>query len=118
VYIRRKVIKILAFHKTDKLENTMEKSYKIQIFKSMIQYLLESDYTLKNIADLTGFSIKNIRAIYFEDCMVVENHLSEIRLVKLFNIFLEMQIKKNAYSSKSPIEMQIMQRAPYAVSTE
>jgi hypothetical protein len=45
-------------------DGTMEKTTKTQIYKGMIQYLLEStNYTLKNIADLTDSSLKNIRLI-------------------------------------------------------
>lgn len=71
----------------------MEKITKIQIYKGMIQYLLEStSYTIKNIADLTNSSIKNIRSIYLGDQMPIY-FPSEVQLIKLYQIVLEIQTK-------------------------
>jgi hypothetical protein len=62
---------------------------KLQIYKGIIQYLLDStNYTIKNIAEVTNSSVKNIRAIYYED--KIPAHFSEINLVKLYHMILEL----------------------------
>lgn len=70
----------------------MKANPKIQIYKGMIQYLLESThYTLKSIADLSNSSIKNIRIIYCEERMPL-NFSSELQLVKLYHAILELNL--------------------------
>jgi hypothetical protein len=59
----------------------------------MIQYLLElTKYDLKHIADLSDSPLKSIRSIYFDDYLPT-NFLSELQLVKLYQIILEIQFK-------------------------
>ena len=62
---------------------------KLQIYKGIIKYLLDStNYTIKNIAEVTNSSVKNIRTIYCED--QIPAHFSEINLVKLYHMMLEL----------------------------
>ena len=75
----------------------MEINSKLQIYKGMIQYLLEStNYTLKNIADLSNSSIKNIRTIHCDN-LIPPNFASEIQLVKLYQMILEINIDQRTY---------------------
>lgn len=67
----------------------MGTNFKLQIYKGMIQYLLEStNYTLKNIADHTGASIEHLRSIYIGDQIPI-NFSAELQLIKLYQIILE-----------------------------
>ena len=73
------------------------KTSELQIYRGIIHYLLGStNYTLKNIADLSNCPITHIRLIYFDDCLP-ENFSSEIYLVKLFHMVLEMNINQEKY---------------------
>lgn len=73
----------------------MENNYQLQIYKGMIQYLLEStNYTLKSIADLSDSSVKNIKSIYYDD-FIPQNFTSELQLVKLYLMILEINFNKN-----------------------
>jgi hypothetical protein len=73
----------------------MEQHSKLQIYKGMIHYLLETtDYTLKNIADLSNSSTNNLHSIYCND-QLPEYFPSELRLVKLYHIILECNITQN-----------------------
>lgn len=69
-----------------------DSSIKLQIYKGIIQYILDSThYTLKNIADLSGTTLNNIRAIYCNDvepCCLK----SEVQLLKLYQIILEINL--------------------------
>lgn len=70
----------------------MDVNFKLQIYKGIIQYLLKStNYTLKDIADLTNSSIKNIRSIYTDDQMP-RYFSSELQLVKLYQMILNIQV--------------------------
>lgn len=73
----------------------MTNNSKLQIYKGIIQYLLEStNYNLKNIADLSHISLNTIRAIYFDNQM--PSHFScEQQLVNLYHFILELKIKEN-----------------------
>jgi hypothetical protein len=76
----------------------MENHSKLQIYKGIIQYLLEStNYNLKNIAELTNSSIEHIRSIYCQN-MVPVDFLSESQLVKLYQIILDIHPKQNRRS--------------------
>ena len=76
----------------------MEKSFKLQIYKGMIQYLLVStNYTLDHIADLSNCSIKNIRSIYSDDLMP-PTFPSELNLVKLYHFIIELKIKERDFT--------------------
>ncbi len=73
----------------------MEEMSKIQIYKGMIQYILDAThYTLKNIADLSDSSLDNIRAIYCHNT-IAKNFKSEIALMKLYQIILEIRMNQN-----------------------
>jgi hypothetical protein len=70
----------------------MEGNFKLKIYKGIIEYLLQSTrYTLKNIADLSNASIDSIRAIYCHNVLPRE-FKSEVQLIKLYQIVLEMNI--------------------------
>jgi hypothetical protein len=65
-------------------------SCKLEIYKGMIQYLLEStNYTLKMIADLSDSSLQSIHSIYYEN-QIAPNFTSELQLVRVFQIILEL----------------------------
>ena len=73
----------------------MHQNTKVQIYQGMIQYLLDSThYTLKNIADLSNSSIKNIRSIHC-DGLIPPVFASELQLLKLYQMVLEININKN-----------------------
>jgi len=79
----------------------MHKSYKVQIYKGIIQYLLETtNYTLKNIADLSNSSLKNIRTIY-SDNLFPGNFFSEVQLVRLYQMILEINALETPVSRPS-----------------
>ena len=82
----------------------MQQNPKVQIYQGMIQYLLKStQYTLKNIADLSNASMKNIRLIHCDGCMP-SDFASELQLVKLYQMVLEYQKKtKNDVHTKKEI---------------
>lgn len=81
----------------------MENFSKLSIYKGIIQYLLDStNYDLKNIADLTNSSIKSIRSIYCEDLMSL-NLTSEVHLVKLFQMILEVNAQEKLFKKYLPI---------------
>lgn len=74
----------------------MYSSTKLQIYKGMIQYILDStQYTLKRIAALSNSSISNIRAIYHYD-EIPPNFPEEFQLVQLYQIILELEKKQRA----------------------
>lgn len=71
----------------------MERNCKLQIYKGMIQYLLDStNYSLKNIAELSNSSINNIQSIYYHNYLP-NGFKSGIYLTNLHQIILE--INKN-----------------------
>lgn len=81
----------------------MEKTSKLQIYKGIIQYLLDStNYSLKNIADLSNSSIKNIRAIYCDN-VVPLNFTSEAQLVRLYQMILEIHTQKMQFEKYLPL---------------
>lgn len=80
----------------------MQNGSKLQIYKGMIQYLLEStSYSLKNIAALTSSSIKHIHLIYFHD-YIPPRFASEFQLIKLYQIILEININKKKFQDYCP----------------
>jgi hypothetical protein len=80
----------------------MENNSKLQIYKGMIQYLLEStNYTIKNIAELSNTSINSIRSIYYENRFSL-NILSEITLINLYRIILEINQNNSLEFINSP----------------
>ena len=69
----------------------MEHHSKLSIYKGMIQYILDSThYTLKHIAQLSHSSLDNIQMIYCHDS-VPKRFQSEIELMKLYQIILEIK---------------------------
>lgn len=70
----------------------MKNNLKLQIYKGIIQYLIDTtNYSLKNIAMLSNSSIKNILHIYKHD-QIPPSFDSEIELVRLFEIILEFHL--------------------------
>ena len=81
----------------------MQQNTKVQIYQGMIQYLLESThYTLKNIADLSHSSMKNISSIHC-DGLIPPVFASELQLVKLYQMILETNINKNRWLRYRPL---------------
>lgn len=74
------------------------KSPKLKIYQGIIEYLLKStSYNLKNIAELSNSSIEQIRSIHCQN-MVPLDFISELQLVKLYQIILDIHLKKNRRS--------------------
>ncbi|HAT8958786.1 TPA: hypothetical protein JBA90_14095 [Legionella pneumophila subsp. pneumophila] len=72
----------------------MEHHSKLNIYKGMIQYILDSThYTLKNIAQLSHSSLDAIRMIYCHNALPGSFN-SEIELMKLYQIILEINEKR------------------------
>ena len=72
----------------------MNQNSKLQIYKGIIQYLLETThYNLNNIADLSNTSIKSIRSIYCDE-HIPPNFSSELQLVKLYHAILELNLQR------------------------
>ncbi len=62
---------------------------KLTIYKSMIQYILDTtNCTLKNIADLSDSSLTIIRTIYYNDHLP-STFKSEMKLLKLYKMLVE-----------------------------
>ncbi len=71
------------------MDHKQKNNHKVQIYKGIILYLLDSThYTLKNIASLTNTSIKALRSIYLYE-EIPHYFKSELQLVRLFQIILE-----------------------------
>lgn len=69
----------------------MKSHAKLQIYKGIIQYLLdETGYTLKQIADLTSSHVSNIRSIYCEG-VLPETFNSDHQLVSLYQFVLDIR---------------------------
>ncbi len=67
---------------------------KVNIYKSMIQYFLDStDYSLKRIAHLSNSSIQNIQAIYRYNEMP-EDFKEELDLVRLYLMILDLEKRR------------------------
>ncbi|KTC73133.1 Uncharacterised protein [Legionella bozemanae] len=72
----------------------MENNFRLQICKSIINYLLEStNYTLKDIATLLNCSIRQLHSIYFDELMPT-NLSYERDLVGLYHLILELNTNK------------------------
>ncbi len=73
----------------------MEEHSKLPIYKGIIQYILDSTgYTLKNIAEFSNASVTSIRSIH-RNGLPPSNFKSELQLVKLYQIILEINMDKN-----------------------
>jgi hypothetical protein len=67
----------------------MDHHSRLNIYKGMIQYILDStSYTLKHIAQLSHSSLDNIRAIYCHD-LLPNSFKLEVQLLQLYQIVLE-----------------------------
>jgi hypothetical protein len=78
---------------------------RLQIYKGMIQYLLVSTpYTLKNIADLSHSSIKNIRSIYCDE-QIPRHFSSELNLVKLYHSIVELNLHEMSRLRKKSVNV-------------
>jgi hypothetical protein len=76
----------------------LQPNTKVQIYKGIIQYLLEStNYNLKNIAELSNSSLEHLRSIHCQNTLPTD-FLSESQLVKLYQIILDIHPKKNRRS--------------------
>ena len=72
---------------------------KLSIYKGMIQYILESTpYTLKHIAQLSHSPLDHIRMIYCHNSVPI-NFRSEIELLKLYQIVLEIKKEQCAITA-------------------
>ncbi|MDQ5884486.1 MAG: hypothetical protein QG556_826 [Pseudomonadota bacterium] len=70
---------------------------KVNIYKGMIEYVLETtDYNLKRIAHLSNSSIGNIKMIYSYG-EIPEDFKEEMDLVRLYMMILDMQRKRNEF---------------------
>jgi hypothetical protein len=63
---------------------------------------MNAHYTLKNIADLSNSSMKNIRSIHC-DGLMPSVFASELQLVKLYQMVLETNINKNRWLRYRPM---------------
>lgn len=83
----------------------MECKFKVTIYKGMIDHLLSSThFTLKDIANHTGSPISSIRSIYLDQQLPIY-FPSEIALIKLYQIVLEIQMNKDKLHSASEHEL-------------
>lgn len=79
----------------------MECKFKVTIYKGIIDYLLASThFTLKDIANHTGSPIKSIRSIYHNQ-KLPQYFQSEMALIRLYQIILDIQMNKNKLHSDS-----------------
>lgn len=74
----------------------MQTAAKLKIYQGIIQYLLDSTpYTLKNIADLSHASVRNIQSIY-QDNRIPEGFESEHELIQLYYTILGLHNRKSS----------------------
>lgn len=75
----------------------MKENAKVNIYKSMIQYFLDStDYSLKRIAHLANSSIGNIQAIYRYNEMP-SDFREELDLVRLYMMILDTERRRHEF---------------------
>lgn len=76
----------------------MKNHAKLQIYKGMLQYLLdETGYSLKQIADLSRSHVSSLRAIH-HDGVLPETFKSEIQLISLYQFILEIRMEKTPFA--------------------
>ena len=72
----------------------MKHEKKLEIYKRMIQYLIDNtNYSLKSIALLSNSSYSDIRSIYSHDQLPTDFN-SELKLVQLFQLILEINLNE------------------------
>ena len=70
----------------------MKSHAKLQIYKGIIQYLLdETGYTLHHIAELSSSHVSHLRSIY-SDGVLPETFKSEHQLVSLYQFVLDIRM--------------------------
>ncbi len=70
----------------------MQHYRKSQIYRGIIQYLLEfTAYTLKDIADLTNSPTRSIRSIYYLG-KIPDSFQTELSLIKLYHTILSLDL--------------------------
>lgn len=75
----------------------MKEKTKINIYKSMIQYFMDStDYSLKRIAFLANSSIANIQSIYRYGEMP-SSFNEELDLVRLYMMILDSERRRQEF---------------------
>ena len=75
----------------------MDKTTKINIYKSMIQYFMDStDYSLKRIAFLANSSVGNIQSLYRYGEMP-SNFNEELDLVRLYMMILDSERRRHEF---------------------
>ena len=85
------------------------KNPKLQIYQGIIQYLLDStNYTLKNIADLSSCPVTSIRSIYSDDT-IPPNFSSEARLVRLYQMISEIHSQQKQFARYLPLPKRFRQ---------
>ena len=78
-----------------------EKNLKVSIYKSMIQYFMNStDYSLKRIAFLANSSVSNIQSIYRYGEMPA-NFNEELDLVRLYMMILDSERRRHEFRGLS-----------------
>ncbi len=72
----------------------MENNSKLQIYKGIINYLIEvTNYNLKNIAELSNTSLKDLITIY-SNHQLPENYAYESGLINLYRLIIDLERKK------------------------
>ena len=72
----------------------MKHEKKLEIYKGMIQYLIDNtNYSLKSIALLSNSPYSDIRSIYSHDQLPTDFN-SELKLVQLFQLILEINLNE------------------------
>ncbi len=72
----------------------MKHEKKLEIYKGMIQYLLDNtNYSLKSIALLSNTTYTDIRSIYSRNEFPTD-FSSELKLVQLFQMILEINLNE------------------------
>ncbi|CZG19601.1 TPA: hypothetical protein NI876_000230 [Legionella pneumophila] len=78
----------------------MSHDYKVGIYKGIIQYLLDAtNYSLQRIANLSNSPIAYLQLIYHHN-RLPQNRNVELNLLKLFVLFIDMEIKRERSAEK------------------
>lgn len=66
--------------------------HKINIYKEIIQYLLDSNYSLQRIANLSNASVAHLQLIHQYNRLPQESHV-ELNLLRFFITVIDMELK-------------------------